>query len=240
MNVFYSFTHQGLVRKENQDHWCVIEHKDANLYLVADGMGGHLGGEVASRMACEEIEKLTTCESELTISRVILAVENANHAVWTKSVSDQSLKGMGTTLILLYQGRDAQYFINVGDSRLYGWDGKHLDQLSSDDSYVNLLVQAGEITKEQAETHPKRSFITKALGTDKQLHVEAHPIITQFEAFLLCSDGLSSLVDIRLMEKAFLSEHQENLADKLGSLALDAGGTDNITLIVAQGNKVGV
>ena len=189
-----SATDVGRVRSNNQDSFLV---REGDLFAVADGMGGHQGGEVASALA---LQILGQAHDEPSTSTLVRAVRSANQAVFDKAGSDPDLKGMGTTLTALadVDTREGPKLgiVNVGDSRLYRMRSDRLEQLTEDHSLVASLVRQGRITAEEAESHPQRNILTRALGIDEAVAVdswEVEPI--PGDRFLICSDGLFNEVD---------------------------------------------
>ena len=227
----YALTHVGKVRQINEDAYYLPEDGEC-FAAVADGMGGHQAGEVASAIAIrefiDEIRNQTPSEEVLKE-----AIRRANHAIYEEGARDPHKRGMGTTLTALWYDEDNVYLTHVGDSRAYLLRNKALMQLSNDHSLVGELLALGEITPEQALTHPQRNFITRALGTGRRtepdiLHLDFQP----GDAWLLCSDGLTN--HMRATEIAAVLLRSDPWPDKLRSLidtALQRGGRDNITAV---------
>jgi serine/threonine protein phosphatase PrpC len=229
-----SATDVGRVRSNNQDSFLVRED---DLFAVADGMGGHQGGEVASSLA---LEILGQAHDEPSTSTLVRAVRSANQAVFDKAGSDPDLKGMGTTLTALadvetQEGRRLG-IVNVGDSRLYRVRDDRIEQLTDDHSLVASLVRQGRITAEEAESHPQRNILTRALGIDEAVAVdswEVEPVAG--DRFLICSDGLFNEVDQnRLIATLRRFEDPGDAARELVRLANEGGGRDNITALVVD------
>lgn len=221
-----SATDIGRVRERNEDSMLV----DPPLYVVADGMGGHRGGNVASQIAVETIERLGG------EGRGSLAdhVRDANRAVWERSVEDQRLSGMGTTVTAIQVDDDSIALAHVGDSRGYLLRDGLLRQLTTDHTLVARMVQSGEITEEEAEVHPHRNVMTRALGTDEQVEVDEDSIaLVDGDRLLLCSDGLTGMVtEDQIQAILETSEQPQQAADRLVKAANRAGGIDNITVVV--------
>lgn len=225
-------TNKGKVRATNQDSLLCAEGKYP-LYLVADGMGGHRGGDVASAMAVE-------CLSGLDLSQppdeeVLKAiVQRANALIWDRQIKDVSLSGMGTTLTALWEGENHVLLAHVGDSRAYRYCGGALVQISQDHSLVGELLRSGAITKEMARHYPYRNIITRAIGTDVSLKCDTHRVEKQAgERWLLCSDGLTEYAEPAQLEEA-MGMPLEDAANFLMGIAMDGGGRDNITLILLE------
>ena len=226
-------THKGRIRTSNQDAVGMVD----DLFVVADGMGGPRGGEVA---AAEAVGVLMVGLERSDRAGLVAAVRAANRSILERAAVEPDLSGMGTTLCALavvdsLTGDDALAVANIGDSRVYRFAAGCLDQVSDDHSLVADLVRAGEITAEEAAHHPQRNILTRALG------IEADPLIDSWDLvpvhgdrYLLCSDGLfNELGDERLAEVLSEGSVQE-VADRLVDEAVDNGGHDNVTVLVAE------
>lgn len=231
----------GRVREANEDSFLV--DRDLFIFAVADGMGGHVAGEIASATAIEAVRA-----SAASGAGIENAIRNAHAAVKKKSASEEALSGMGTTLTALGFSSDKELVIaHVGDSRAYVLHRQLIDdvaentdtelvRITKDHSLVEELVDAGEITEEEANVHPRRSVITRALGIDGDVEVDSTPIpFLKGDRYLLCSDGLTSMVRDDEITKVLRSEHSPNdCARELVSRANKAGGTDNITVVIVD------
>lgn len=230
-------THLGLRRESNQDRFLIAERgEDHLLVAVADGMGGVAGGEVASRLGLEVFEA-NLAEGGIRRERLREAVLAADNAITGESVVRADLAGMGTTLVALEARADGMLsWLNVGDSRIYRAQGESLEQISSDHSLVADLVRARQITPEEAETHPRRNVLTMALGADKTLDPETGDLETvPGDRFLLCSDGLHGMIPDRDIARILTADWDINArCDSLVEAALDAGGTDNVTVLILE------
>lgn len=220
----------GRVRDGNEDSFLVDER--LALFAVADGMGGHRAGEVASATALEALRAAIAADRDLDDSIVA-----ANAAVFDKSSTDEELAGMGTTLTAAVASADGELVIgHVGDSRAYVLRDGALSQITEDHSLVEELRREGRITEEQAAVHPRRSVITRALGIDSSVSVDLYAVaLRDGERLLLCSDGLTTMVrpaDIAAILRREPSP--QRAADLLADAANEAGGEDNITAIVIQ------
>ncbi len=232
MNIQFGHgTHNGLKRDHNEDAYVCRE--DLNLWVVADGMGGHQHGEVASRMAIEIIAEQVASGNPLS-----LAIQLANEAIIDKTMEnnpDEPLP-MGSTVVAV-RTQDAVYDMAwVGDSRIYLFENGSLRQLSRDHSYVNELLQSGSISEEQARNHPHRNVITQALGVtapmDLRVEADQHPM-QPGQRLLLCSDGLSEEVpDVEIESILSLGMTPQETVDQLIQSALANGGSDNVTVVV--------
>lgn len=231
----------GLVRSRNQDLYFISKDKNLPLYILADGMGGEKGGEIASRMAVDTtkevfVENMTALKNEATIKTIIRkSIEKSNTNIHKRSLEDKNLEGMGTTLLILYISGNSIYIGHVGDSRVYYiQDG--IDQLTEDHSLVNALLKTGELSIEEAKNHPQKNMITKAVGASATINPD---ILTYKDLdggkVLLCSDGLTSMVsDKRIYSIIESKDHLEDVCDGLIDEALKSGGRDNITTIIVK------
>jgi PPM family protein phosphatase len=228
-------TDVGRVRDGNEDDF--IDQADRlGLVAVADGMGGHRAGEVASATALEALRAAVANGRSLRD-----AIEGANDAVLEKSESDRALHGMGTTLTAGMLGSDGQLVVgHVGDSRAYLVRDGELTQITNDHSLVEELVRGGELTPEQAEVHPRRSIITRALGIDPQVEVDEYPIdLRPGDRILLCSDGLTTMVRPDDIAGILNREHDpKRAAQLLVDAANEAGGEDNVTAVIIDAVEV--
>lgn len=223
----------GQVRKANEDNYLVTDH----LVAVADGMGGHAAGEVASALAVEVLSGVATSHD---IRVVTDAVIEANSQIFLRSVSGSSERGMGTTLCVAAVVADGDgeglAILNVGDSRVYLLANDELHQLSEDHSLVESMVRAGTLTEAQAAVHPQRNVITRALGVDGDTAVDAWMLRpADGDRLLLCSDGLYNELSNQVIQEILsTSATPDRAADELSILANESGGRDNITVVVAD------
>lgn len=225
-------THQGKVRINNQDSLLMLE-RQTSLYAVADGMGGHRGGNVASAMAVAALQSLDLTRQP-TEEAIRDAFSAANAAIWERQLRDLGLTGMGTTLTALWEGMDCILVGHVGDSRAYLMEEGILTQVSVDHSLVGELLRTGAITAEMARNYPYRNIVTRAVGTDAVVQadvfrLEKHP----GSRWLLCSDGLTEYARPDQLAQA-LTLPLEEAADLLLGIAMEGGGRDNITLIILE------
>ena len=216
----------GHVREGNEDSYLV----QAPLFAVADGMGGHRGGEVASRLAVETIEEMFA-QREGTLAD---QVREANRVVFETSLLDRSVAGMGTTLTGALLEGDRMRFAHVGDSRAYLLREGDLRLLTEDHTLVHRMVLEGELTEEEAEVHPHRSILTRALGTDADVEVDELELQVRLgDRLLLCTDGLTGMLsEARIRDVLTETPDPQEAVDRLIGEANDAGGVDNITAIV--------
>ena len=223
-------TQTGNVRRSNEDSFLI----DPPLFVVADGMGGAQAGEIASRMAAEAFHDLEAgaADGEGALRQVI---QTANRRINEHARTDASLAGMGTTVTAALVGSGGRVaFANVGDSRAYLLRGGELRQLSEDHSLVSELVRAGELSEEEAERHPQRSVITRALGTEGDVQVDTFTVDgAPGDVVLLCSDGLTEMLADERIAAILASESEPKSAcERLVAEANEQGGRDNITAIV--------
>jgi protein phosphatase len=237
-----SATHAGRVRPTNEDRRCA----EPPVFVVADGMGGHAAGEVASQLAVDEFRRLT---APLGTDDVRVALTRANTAILESAQRSEAYRGMGTTLVALVMvndsaaegraadsARDRLLGVNLGDSRLYRCRAGRLEQLSVDHSQAQELVEAGVITADERGTHPMSNVLTRALGHGPNPQADywlLDPV--PGDRFLLCSDGLSAeLSDQRIRSAMAGSDGPDAVAAELVRLAVDAGGRDNVTTVVVD------
>jgi serine/threonine protein phosphatase PrpC len=232
---------KGRVRKANEDSMDTFETGGMKVFVVCDGMGGHVGGQIASQTAVAAIRHFMT-GAPITDPRDAMrgAIIAANNAILQRAKSQPELAGMGSTcVILVVTGEGKAYYGHIGDSRIYIVANHRITQLTKDHSYVQTLVDSGRITKEQAEHHPRKNEITNALGLpDMQPPTLCkEPIEPEAgNCFLLCSDGLSGMVDDQRLER-MASKHDMGIqerAEKLVQMANEAGGVDNITVQLVE------
>lgn len=225
-------TDVGKVRANNQDAPIVSEK--LRLYGVADGMGGHKGGEVASTSARDDL--LRELEGKTpSVAALSGAIEEVNRQIYHQQEHDDALTGMGTTLSVLWMSDNFVYIGHVGDSRVYLLRDSEFKQMTLDHSLVEQLVREGVLTEEEAQNHPMRNIITRAIGTDESVEVDV--VVEERrkgDLWLACSDGLHGLVDDRQMRDALRQYAPEKAADVLLKAALDAGGRDNVTLVIVH------
>lgn len=226
-----SATHTGLVRSNNEDSLYPTtsgSSDDKVLLIVADGMGGHVAGEVASRIAVD-----TAVDIVGTPGRRVMG---ANHAILLEVAENQELAGMGTTMTMLELGEDGVgRFAHVGDSRAYLWRDGDLRQLTTDHTVAAEYVAAGKLSPEEAVHHPQRNMITRALGLTQNLIVdEFEEPLQPGDRFLLCSDGVNAMLTDEEIADQLAADSAEEAAWGLVEAANRAGGHDNITAVVAD------
>jgi|AGTN01.2.fsa_nt_gi Serine/threonine protein phosphatase len=234
-------TSVGKIRKANEDSMDVFETANMKVFVVCDGMGGHVGGQVASQTAITTIRDFLV--NNITIDpceAIHNAIMAANEAVLARSRQQPELAGMGSTCVMLVVTSDGKvYYGHVGDSRIYIIANRRITQLTKDHSFVQMLVDAGRITKEEAEHHPRKNEITNALGLpDMQAPAVSNtPIEPEAgNCFLLCSDGLTGMVDDIHIERVVSNRNLkiQDRAEKLVQMANNNGGIDNITVQLVE------
>jgi protein phosphatase len=222
-------THAGRKRRHNEDAY--VERPP--LFAIADGMGGARAGEVASRLAAAALEDDGAVSREPE-ERVVELIQEANRRVFARANEDASASGMGTTMTVAIAGDEAVTIGHVGDSRAYRLRGGDLEQLTDDHSLVAELVRSGRLTPEEADVHPQRSVITRAVGTDPDVDVDAFTVAAEpGDVYLLCSDGLTDMLDDAGIRTVF-DDHRNDLkaaAKGLVNAANSVGGDDNITVV---------
>lgn len=242
-------THVGMKRTHNEDSLRLF--REENLFIVADGMGGHASGEVASQMSVEtlaEFFRATSEDDEITWpykmdkgrryeeNRVVTGIKLSNRRIHEAAARDAKLKGMGTTIVVTFFVNDVCYIGHVGDSRVYRFRSGQLLQLTEDHSLLNDYIKMRQLTPEEIEAFPHKNVIVRALGMKDSVQVDVmHEGAQSGDVYLLCSDGLSGMISDETMadilrQNADLDRACEVLIDK----ANEAGGTDNITVILVR------
>lgn len=219
-------THTGLVRPSNQDSLLVLP----GVLGVADGMGGHKGGETASRVAVQVMTNALSGKSPC-LQALRVGIEAANRRIYEMQKRDKALSGMGTTLSLFWEGETEMLIGHIGDSRVYLLRDGALTHITQDHSLVAELLRNGVITEKEARAHPYRSVITRALGTDAVARPDVFARPKQDgDVWLACSDGLSNMVDDDELKQVLEAFEGGDAVDRLLALALEHGGSDNVTV----------
>jgi protein phosphatase len=235
----------GNIRTNNEDMGLFFKIADENvlrekgyMLIVADGMGGHNAGEVASRMAtdiiCREYYNQTNSAIEKNLEK---ALSLANKTIFEKASSDLAFQGMGTTCTVLVVIDHDVYYAHVGDSRAYIQKGGSIMQITEDHTYVQQLVNSGDITAAEAAVHPKRNILTNAMGTKADLRIDTGKCKYSFEKddrLLLCSDGLYDYLNDEELNKILAENSLKNAAGNMIAMAKQRGGHDNITVVLAE------
>ena len=238
MILTYGDSKIGLVRKLNED---AIDLSVPSLFILADGMGGYAGGQIASHIAVEQAAGFFTKDTEKTFSEASLkeSVLCANEAILKEKKDNPNLSSMGTTMVMAAISQDTLYWAHVGDSRLYVMDEGQLSQITVDHSFVMELVTEGKISKEEMRFHPRKNEITRAVGIDDSLKVDTgHLTLKKGDFVLLCSDGLSGMVEDETIQQVLLECPGRSEADlketgeRLMDLVYEAGARDNVSIIL--------
>ena len=247
--TIYGLTDRGIIREANEDCIGITCLKNGiTIAIVCDGMGGVAGGKIASEIAenvfmdemvafCKELDK-DTLDSKKLKNAINESIQRANSAVIERAREDLSLFGMGCTLnaVIFCDFKSKIYYANVGDSRLYKITENKIKQLTKDHSYVQMLIDNKEITEEEAEHHPKKNYITKALGIKDEVEpdvYDAKASTSSDEYYLLCSDGLHGMLDKDMLQ--YVATSDMSIEEKVFTyikLANEAGGADNISAIL--------
>ena len=243
-------THVGMKRNHNEDNLLLLPEE--RLFVVADGMGGHSSGEIASKIAVEEVAeffRMTSQDLEITWpykmdkqrnydeNRLATGIKLANMRIFEKASSEQKYKGMGTTIVTIYFAKDNEVVVgHVGDSRVYFFREGKLHQITEDHSLLNDYLKAKKLTPEEIEAFPHKNVIVRALGMKDTVLVDINKVEPkEGDIYLLCSDGLSGMVTDKQMEQ--ILQGQQDL-EKACAMLIDAananGGNDNVTCVLAQ------
>ena len=235
----FAKTDVGKAREMNQDYYSIpSSENDLQLYILADGMGGYNGGEIASRLAAETTKNYIQNNfnkiehnKETILKLVKDAMEYANMVVYEESKKDGNLQGMGTTLDVCFIYNSKIYIGHVGDSRIYLIKKDIARKITKDHSYVQQLVEDKKITREEAEHHPKKNMLLKALGCTSYVEPDIRARnLEKDDMLLMCSDGLTNMVEENKIYEV-VRENKEKAPEILVNLANNAGGYDNITVI---------
>ncbi len=241
--IAWSITDVGRVRSHNEDSYLVND--DLGLYLVADGMGGHAGGALASRTCVEVVDdvvgqsfsRLDTMSDDNASAAVNellgVAASEASARIFDRAMAEPELHGMGTTLCGVMVHRDRAHVVHVGDSRCYLFRQGSARQLTSDHSWLNEQVQAGLLTPEEAEQSDLKHIITRSVGFEREVHADLLSVaVSPGDAFLLCSDGMCNYLELDELERLAKAHYYGDLARVCTELALERGGEDNVTVVV--------
>ena len=225
----------GCVRKNNEDYYLIVPEVD--LYAVADGMGGHKAGELAARLAIQELEKRSASLPDISINQVHdwmrESLGEANRQVYEESCRSLEAEGMGTTLTALVIKGTKAVIGHIGDSRVYLWRDNTLAQLSEDHSMVNELIRLGQLSEEDARHHPHKNVLSRALGVEKEIAIDCFQFeIQPQDVFMLCTDGFSNMIEEEEMVAEFsASKTWEQRLEHLKHKVLERGAPDNFTVI---------
>lgn len=237
---YYGITDKGLVRKNNQDSYVIATNEANDIFaIVADGIGGNFGGDIASRMTVRFFSKVFSETEQFTSEEearkwITSAINACNLQIFEYGQTHENLKGMGTTFCGVMITSFGKMIVNIGDSRAYAlYDHSRLTQLTTDHSLVNDMLIHGELTPEEAKTYSKKNILTNALGVWESVHADIDLHKEHMDGILLCSDGLHGYVEEEKMKSILLDTDMDPSlsARKLMKSALDAGGYDNVTVI---------
>ena len=235
-------TDVGMVRSNNQDSYSAGDlTSEVTWAVVCDGMGGANGGNVASETAVKVIsDKLTSgyhigMNDNSVKNLIVSAIEAANMTLFSMARNNDELSGMGTTVVLAVRNADTLYLSNVGDSRIYIVSDSGITHVTTDHSVVQIMLDRGEISPEEAKDHPKKNVITRALGVDPDVRIDySQEQLNENDIVLLCTDGLTNYVDDETILDICRTEDKYKIADKLVELANENGGGDNITVVTVS------
>lgn len=245
--IFAARSDRGLVREKNEDSFNVIKGDNAMpvAFIIADGMGGHNSGEIASKMAVDFVSEFIKqnpsdfSTSEMLGQAITEAMNGANHDIYLQSLKQKSNAGMGTTLIVAVYCQNKLYIGHVGDSRLYLIRNSEIEKVTVDHSYIEELVRLGTLTRKEADKHPGKNVITRALGCAEKLQIDIYDCqIEESDFFVLCTDGLSNMLNENDIKKIVENaKNPHDACDQLIDRANKNGGEDNITVIVIKAGK---
>lgn len=229
----YGESRIGLVRSVNEDSFYISEKGD--IMAVADGMGGYVGGEIASRTAVKSVAYYFSNYTYTSAGQLEKAIAYANDCILSKITIDPALQGMGTTLTVVTVVGDKAYWGHVGDSRIYLYSRGQLRQISTDHTVIHDLMEGHRITADEAQSHPQKHVLTRAVGVDKDMPVDSGTVtVTKGDCILLCSDGLTGCLDER--EIATYLKHaagkERQTVKSLFARIYDEGAPDNATVII--------
>lgn len=230
----------GLKRTLNEDFASYLEKEEFKIYVVADGMGGHNAGEVASEMAASRI--VNYISENFSLSRVenliVEAIETVNREIFNFSSINENLNGMGTTVTACLITKNFVHVANVGDSCCYAVKNNEIKKITKDHSLVQELIDSGSISENEAVNHPKKNIITRALGTSSSVSVDVFELENnKYDLYILCSDGLTNeLTKDEILQVVIEEENYINMAKRLVYLAKEKGGRDNITVLLFGGD----
>ena len=230
----------GLKRTLNEDCASYLEKDEFKIYVVADGMGGHNAGEVASQMAVQRIisyvdENFSFCKAENLIDE---AIRKVNRDIFNFSNTNENLSGMGTTITVCFITESFIHVANVGDSCCFAIRNNEIRKITKDHSLVQELVDSGNLSEKEAANHPKKNIITRALGTNSTVDVDIFELDNEeYNTYILCSDGLTNeLTKEEILQVVTEEEDYINCANKLVQLAKEKSGRDNITVLLFGGD----
>ncbi len=241
---FVTKTDIGIKRGNNEDSYFAKKYsEDVALYIVADGLGGYEGGEIASRLLTIKMSRYfeehlnDNLKEEKIVSEILLkALEKINNEIYKMEKTSQKYNGMGTTIVLVAVIYEKIYFLSVGDSRLYFIDKNmtKINQVTEDDTYVNTLLKTNAIEQKDVENHPQKHVLTKAIGVFKEVETKVNVLNENKGYLLLCTDGLTNMLDNNAILQTLKLNKFENVADEYIKKANENGGVDNTTVVVVK------
>ena len=241
---FVAKTDVGLRRSNNEDSYFAKKYSDEiSLYIVADGLGGYEGGEIASRLLTIKMSRYfeehlnDDLKDESIVSDILLtALDKINGEIYKMEKSSPKYNGMGTTIVLVAVIYNKVYYLSVGDSRLYYISNSRnsIKQITEDDTYVNTLLKTNAIEQKDVENHPQKHVLTKAIGVFKDIKTELHVLNETSGYLLLCTDGLTNMLDNEAILQVLQMKKFENTADEYIKKANENGGVDNTTVVVIK------
>lgn len=241
---FVAKTDVGLRRSNNEDSYFAKKYSDEiSLYVVADGLGGYEGGEIASRLLTIKMSRYfeehlnDDLKDESIVSDILLtALDKINGEIYKMEKSSPKYNGMGTTIVLVAVIYNKVYYLSVGDSRLYyiSNDRNSIKQITEDDTYVNTLLKTNAIEQKDVENHPQKHVLTKAIGVFKDIKTELHVLNETSGYLLLCTDGLTNMLDNEAILQVLQMKKFENTAGEYIKKANENGGVDNTTVVVIK------
>ena len=231
----FSLTDTGILREMNQDYYFMSETAVGNLpnlFIVADGMGGHKAGDYASRYSTQRVvASIARNPGDQPVTILKEAIEKANELLVIESKEDEPKAGMGTTIVVALYSKNYLLFGNLGDSSGFVVKNHELHKITNDHTLVNLLVKSGELTEEEAKDHPRKNVLMKALGATTSIEMDIFDVETDVDGILLCSDGLTNMLEQDQIMKVL--DTDSSVEEKLNKLVIKSnnrGGTDNISI----------
>lgn len=241
---FVAKTDVGIKRSNNEDSYFAKKYNDdISLYIIADGIGGYEGGEIASRLLTIKMSRYfeehlnDNLNDEKVISNILLtSLDKINNEIYKMEKVNEKYNGMGTTIVLVAVIYKKIYYISIGDSRLYYIDEKfnNIVQITEDDTYVNTLLKTNAIEQKDVENHPQKHVLTKAIGVFKDVNAQVNLLDENKGYLLLCTDGLTNMLDNKSILQVLQLNKFENVAEEYIKKANENGGVDNTTVIVIK------
>ncbi len=236
--MYYKLTNIGNHRKRNEDYIITHEFNEkVKVFIVLDGVGGSNSGDIASKLTGDKVLEYLEKNMDLnniTESIIKEAMMYVNKEIYTMSNSIKKYNGMGTTISLLLLNEQVAYFVSVGDSRIY-YIKDGMEQITEDDTYINALLKDKIINKEEAENHPQKHMLVNAIGLNKNLKCKVFKKnVKKMDKFLLCTDGLTNMLDDKEIFKVINKTKKEKVCEALVLMANKRGGTDNISVVYVE------